>query len=1382
MAGNVTTIRNAGQVTYRLAGDAEASADQVAYRLGEQADSRGVFWIGEGATASVLGVVPGAPVTPADEVRVRALLDGVNPATGEQLVKPKQAMAESAKLAAVPAYDAIVTAAAERGLDAGQLFVGPYAQKRWADFQRQVQAKGDAWRVPLNRLEAIASDAGMSRQVQGAYSGKVWAAAQATKDVRVDVGTKGYDVGLTLSKRASLGLVMEADPEKRARLVAIAQECAAATYRALGARVAYGATGHHGGGQAAVRVEGTGWAGTATMEVTSRDGDPHVHFHSMIANLTICEDGKARTIGSGGRDVLAHGAWASELFRLLYAQETAHAGLAEWGFNPVTQEWDQNGISADAAALASKRHQAIKAEAEQFGEKPSKGIDATAERITRQAKSQGTETLDQVTARFGAELDEAAVALHGADGLEPVDVAAVTQAEWNIGLDQVLTANNAVFTRVKAEQAVMRLYRSNDPGWKDAVNAIVDGYLERGDTVAAVDTGMSDRLTGGQRYTTQEMLDCESVAYTVTVNGLGQGNHVVGLDAAQMALDAYQVGEGFEFNPGQRDMFFRWVCGGNQVDLVVGAAGTGKTASADAARYVWEANGLKVLGISTAGLAAQNLGAATGVQVRTAASLVNAIENDRAPSVDVLVWDEMGMASNREQGVILAWAASNEIDVRGMGDPKQMDSVGAGSTFAKQCEQVGAIELTENMRQKVAGDREAVAQLRAGDAAGALAVFGGNGQITVTGSQAEKVAGMAAAWAVAGQEVDDPIDRLKTSVMITPTHAVAEQLHAQARAQARARGWVSGPDVEYRGTRGVRTWAVGEPILMRRNDWGKKDEPPVFNGQRGIIRAIGVDRSATVEWVDASGERQLRTFTPDYLAEHSASGCALTIHAAQGQTMRHVQKDGDGGNLNDTYTGLTRHTHTVHVWNDLTSLDIHGKERATVLAMPLEQRTAHIIGIVAHRLEHTGWQQGETAHDATATPVPMPEPPEQAPQPGSEPEPVDTRPRFAREAFPNPVPVLATQQPHLPTAHHAGAPEAHTDLAAPPRRDRPDWKKTDTEIEAEIARLRDTLAEADTVPDQQAALDIAAARLGVAVAEQARLKTGVVDKANDNARHIAATVKAWQVEAEELVTQAETPLRDAWVNQRDKAGKRFGQKVAARDVAAAKQQLADTFPATGHPDHYPLPQDWHRQAVTETINRLHGHEAEHWQTSLATNDPELINAMTQHHQQINDELLARLPRADYEPGIHNGWQAHTRTPSGWQKTIEPIEQRWQSASPDALARSAESMAIELEARHTHTTQTLNLANRRINTQQATLTQAPQAATQAQQRISALTTEQAIRAAQPDAHQQIEETRRQKARAKAATQAQQLREAAQQRQRDHYQGPTHGPNQGHGRSM
>ena len=41
----------------------------------------------------------------------------------------------------------------------------------------------------------------------------------------------------------------------------------------------------------------------------------------------------------------------------------------------------------------------------------------------------------------------------------------------------------------------------------------------------------------------------------------------------------------------------------------------------------------------------------------------------------------------------------------------------------------------------------------------------------------------------------------------------------------------------------------------------------------------------------------------------------------------------------------------------------------------------------------------------------MPEPPEQAPQPSSEPGPPDTRPRLVREAFPNPIPLRTTSPP-----------------------------------------------------------------------------------------------------------------------------------------------------------------------------------------------------------------------------------------------------------------------------------------------------------------------------------------------------------------------------------
>ena len=165
---------------------------------------------------------------------------------------------------------------------------------------------------------------------------------------------------------------------------------------------------------------------------------------------------------------------------------------------------------------------------------------------------------------------------------------------------------------------------------------------------------------------------------------------------------------------------------------------------------------------------------------------------------------------------------------------------------------------------------------------------------------------------------------------------------------------------------------------------------------------------------------------------------------------------------------------------------------------------------------------------------------------------------------------------------------------------------TDTEIKAEVDQLRATVADVDTMPAKQAALDAAADQLRATAAEQDRLKAEVVDRANDNARFIAANVETWRVEAEDLVTQAEAPLRDAWRNQREKTGKRFGQKAAAREVEAAQQQLADTFPATGHPGDYFLSQDWHRKAVAETIERLHGHEAKHWRASLATNDRGLI--------------------------------------------------------------------------------------------------------------------------------------------------------------------------------
>lgn len=1382
VAGNVTPIRAGGQVAYRLAGDPELDNDQVAYRLGEQTDARQVFWIGDGATAQVVGVTPGEAVTGADVGRVYALMDGVNPVTGEVLVAPKMAVAQAAKLPAVPAYDAIVFAAAERGMDAEDLFRTDTDRAAWATFARQVQAKGDTYRVSVERIEALGDVAGVA--VASGYGRKQWADAVASKGQRVPVGVKGYDVGLTLTKGASLGLVM-ADGPQREQLAAIARQAALDTYRELGERVAYGATGHHGGGQSAARIGGTGFAGTATMEVTSRAGDPHVHFHAMIANLTVCEDGKGRTIGAGGRDVLAHGAWASERFRMKYREASAAAGLVEWGWNEATGEYDQWNISADARALASKRHAQIAAEKDIFGPDAGKKIDAMAERITREAKGEATETLGEVSARFAAELAEHDLELYGDAGLVRDDADRWLVDEWVTYLDATLTEHNAVFTRVQVEKEIQRRLPAGGLGdCVAAVAAVTDAYLSNKDTLYAKQTMMSDRLTDGKRYTTQAMLDGEKTVYDTTAAGVGRGFHTMPPAVAEMALQTYEAAEGFTLNQGQRAMFMRWTIGGNQVDVTIGAAGTGKTAAADGARFAFEAAGLQVLGISTSGLAAQNLGAAAGIDVTTAHGLAKAISDGRAPDVDVLMWDEMAMASTREQAVILPWAAANRVDVRGMGDPKQLDSVGAGSTFGRQCEQVGAVELSENMRQKELHEREAVAQLRTGDVGLGLGIYADAGQINVSKTPQDRIGLMAANWAKDAGAVSDPHERLGHAVMLSQTNATVELLHEAARAQARARGWISGPDVEYRGPNGARAWAAGDAVLIRRTVYStKKDpQPEIFNGQRAIVTGIdAVTRVMGVEWKDAGGTIRRRTLPADYVAAHVAPGVALTNHGAQGQSIRHVHADPAGADRNAAYVQTTRSVARLDLYTDLTTLGINGTQRVDVLGMDQAARAQWAATQLAQRIEDQGWQHGETAHDATGTPVPMPDhtQPEQ-----TSPDPAETRSDWVQQAFPNPTPILDAAQADTVLAPRQVERTNQAALAVTPRSQRPYWKWTDDALTTEVEKLTTVIAKDEQLPHKQATLDQLGQQLAAMRAQQERVQSEIVDRANTNIDVFASTVREWTTEAKELVAQAEQPLKDAEARQREKSGKRFGQKAAAGNVEAAKDQLRTTFPHAGEPRDMFFDRDtWRQRAVADTIQRLHGHDIENWQATFGQQDRDVIAALHTGRQNITNELLDALPQAPYETGsLSQGWKAQTRRPSGYQKDIEAADQRWQSNNPATLVRSAESFAIEAEARHKDIVNALDLAARRIDNVQHRLDTTPAAVTKAAQQLDAITIEQSIRQAQPPLVRDLEQHKREKAREQEATKTQQRQSRYQSPDHD-YNGPSQrrdGP--GHGRGM
>jgi hypothetical protein len=93
---------NPAQVEYRLGGghgcrDAEHGR-QFSYRA--DARERPLRWIGKGLAE--VGLVPGSELTEDQFDTARALLNGVDPRTGEQLVKHKLAVPRDAKVPLAP--------------------------------------------------------------------------------------------------------------------------------------------------------------------------------------------------------------------------------------------------------------------------------------------------------------------------------------------------------------------------------------------------------------------------------------------------------------------------------------------------------------------------------------------------------------------------------------------------------------------------------------------------------------------------------------------------------------------------------------------------------------------------------------------------------------------------------------------------------------------------------------------------------------------------------------------------------------------------------------------------------------------------------------------------------------------------------------------------------------------------------------------------------------------------------------------------------------------------------------------------------------------------------------------------------------------------------
>jgi Ti-type conjugative transfer relaxase TraA len=474
-------------------------------------------------------------------------------------------------------------------------------------------------------------------------------------------------------------------------------------------------------------------------------------------------------------------------------------------------------------------------------------------------------------------------------------------ADPSLGLEAI-TQQQSTFTR---RDLAKFAHRHSDG--LDQFNRVVGALQGAPDLV---ELGKDTR--GEDRFTTRGMVETEQRLHRASDLLADREHHEV-RDADRLAALARAEARGLMLSSEQAEALAD-VTDRRGLSVLVGHAGTGKSAMLGVAREAWEAAGFEVRGVALSGIAAENLEGGSGIASRTIASLEHGWEQGRdllSPR-DVLVIDEAGMVGTRQLERVLSHAAEAGAKVVLVGDQQQLQAIEAGAAFRSIHERHGGPEIGEVRRQREDWQREATRDLATGRVGHALGVYRAHGMVHETESREQARGDLIERWDRDRQASPD-----RSRIILTHTNDEVRALNEAARGQMRAAGNL-GDEVRVTVERGARDFASGDRVMFLQNERGLG----VKNGTLGTIEMVSA-QSMTVHTDDG---RSVRFDLKDY--NRIDHGYAATIHKAQGMTVDRVHVLGTPGmDAHSSYVALSRHRDGVelHYGRD----DFAGQDRLT---------------------------------------------------------------------------------------------------------------------------------------------------------------------------------------------------------------------------------------------------------------------------------------------------------------------------------------------------------------------------------------------------------------------------------------------------------------------
>jgi Ti-type conjugative transfer relaxase TraA len=567
---------------------------------------------------------------------------------------------------------------------------------------------------------------------------------------------------------------------------------------------------------------------------TAEDGMPKPHAHVMLTMRAVDENGFGQKVRDWNRTQMV------ERWRERWA-EVANERLADLD---IDARIDHRSLEAQGIAL-----------------EPQSQIGAPALRI----EGEGIEAADR------AEIHREIARNNGERIIADPSVAM-----------EAITQQQSTFT-----QRDMAKFAHRHSDGLDQFNAVMGAMRSAPDLV---ELGKDAR--GEDRFTTREMIETEQRLHRAAELMAERERHEL-RDADREAALARAKARGLVLSSEQADALAH-VTDGRDLGVVVGHAGTGKSAMLGVAREVWEAAGYEVRGVALSGIAAESLESGSGIASRTIASMEHGWTQGRdlLTSRDVLVIDEASMVGTRQLERVLSHAAEAGAKVVLVGDPQQLQAIEAGAAFRSIHERHGGAEIGDVRRQREDWQREATRDLATGKTGVALEAYRSNGFVHEAQTREQARGDLIDHWDRDRQASPD-----RTRIILTHTNDEVRALNEAARMRMRAADDL-GDEVRVTVERGGRGFASGDRVMFLQNERGLG----VKNGTLGTIEQVSA-RSMTIQTDDG---RSVRFDLKDY--NRIDHGYAATIHKAQGMTVdcAHVLAT-PGMDAHGSYVALSRH-------------------------------------------------------------------------------------------------------------------------------------------------------------------------------------------------------------------------------------------------------------------------------------------------------------------------------------------------------------------------------------------------------------------------------------------------------------------------------------------